>query len=49
MQDGFLGRILISPEDYPGASIELIEEFLTPSPTCEVVGLGSPLAVVVAV
>ena len=27
MQDGFLDRIMISPEDYPGASVELIEEF----------------------
>ena len=33
----------------PWVKIELMEEFLTPRPTCEVVGLGSPFAVVVAV
>ena len=33
----------------PCVKIELIEEFLTPKPTCELVGFGSPFAVVVAV
>ena len=27
MQDGFLDRILISPDDYPGASLKLIDDF----------------------
>ena len=41
------GKELYETEDL--LKLELIEEFLTPSPTWEVVGFGSPFAVVVAV